>query len=314
MMRVENSHIDEIFNNTDYGLNDWNAFCKVAEAIKPHPRNYFIGLPDCPVALPKNILLFSRQKAFDHGQGTAHHRFLLIFCLQGEGSVIVDDEVSRLQPGYVLLVTPLQFHHYARFNEGKLLWLFLSFELDAVDEFSALQGRAVEMTHLQITCLRQLARRYAALDEEQAPSSELTLLAALLLQEFRITATPSQNSNFTTSQSPPPSRGLIQDVASYVHSHVTDAIQIPEVARAVGYSESHLRARFQALAGIGLGTYIRQLRLHRARTMMLVTELRLKEIAERCGYESIYTFSRTFRKEMGVSPSRYRQQTRKNGI
>lgn len=290
-----------MFNKTD----DWNACCKAAKPIIQHPHNYFIGLPDTPLTLPKNLLLFTRQKAFSQGQGSAHHRFLLIICLQGDGSVIVDDHVARLTPGYALLVTPLQFHHYARFAAGKLLWLFISFELDDVEAMSSLRGRVLELTPLQITCLRQLAEHYAALSGRREASPEITILAALILEKFR---SASMLHTVTPTEPPTIARGLIQEVARYVHLHVSEAIHIPDVARAVGLSESHLRARFHAAAGLGLGAYIRRLRLHRARTMMLATELRLKEIAERCGYDSIYTFSRAFHREMGLSPSRYRSR------
>ncbi|MEI6167902.1 MAG: AraC family transcriptional regulator [bacterium] len=289
-----------MFNKTD----DWNACCKAAKRITQHPRDYFQGLPDTPLILPKNLLLFTRQKAFSQGQGSAHHRFLLILCLQGDGSVIVDDHVARLTPGSALLVTPLQFHHYARFTGGPLLWLFLSFELDEVEALSALRGRVLELTPLQVTCLKQLAGTYTDLGEKRMANPEITLLAALILGEFHGTSAPGSPAKPAPSKN---TRGLIQEVARQVHLHVGEAIQIADVARAVGLSESHLRARFQAAAGLGLGAYIRRLRLHRARTMMLATELRLKEIAERCGYDSIYTFSRAFHREMGMSPSRYRK-------
>ena len=62
--------------------------------------------------------------------------------------------------------------------------------------------------------------------------------------------------------------------------------------------------------GIGLGAYVRRMRLHRARNLMLSTPQCLREIAEQCGYTSIYDFSRAFHREMGESPSRYRETRR----
>lgn len=296
-----------MFNKSDDSNDDAQACCKATAAIAQDIKDYFLGLPDPQLVLPKNILLFSRQAAFGLDRGTAHHRFMLLFCLHGEGSVIVDDHVARLKPGSALLVTPHQFHHYARFTGGKLLWLFLSFELDDAEELSSLRGRVLKITPFQFTCLRQLTERYVALRGKQVATPEITILTAILVEEFRTASAQSQEAKLAPSRSGP-ARSIIQDVARYVHLHATEAIRIPDIAKAVGYSESHLRARFYSLVGIGLGAYIRKLRLHRARTMMLSTELRLKEIAERCGYDSIYTFSRAFRQEMGESPSHYRQR------
>jgi AraC-like DNA-binding protein len=302
----ENSNNDGMFNKNDGSSGEWDACCKVAARVKQHPRDYFIGLPDAPLMVPKNIVVFSRQKAFDVGTGTVHHRYLLIICLQGEASVIVDEHVVRLKPGSAVLVTPHQFHHYARFSGDKVLWLFVSFELEAVEEFKMHRGRRLDVSPLQRICLTELAERYADCETKQEADASIAALLALILQEFRLSVTSGKDVMSVADQAVP-SRKLMQDVARYVHQHVGEALQIEDVAKAVGLSESHLRARFRVLAGIGLGAYIRRLRLHRARTLMLASELRLKEIAERCGYESIYAFSRTFRQEMGMSPSEYRK-------
>ena len=292
-----------MFNKNDYHSRDWTLLCKVAGSIECQPVDYFLGLPDAPLIIPRNLLIFSRQEVFGQGRGSEHHRFLLIVGIQGEGSVIVDEKVVRMRPGCATVVTPHQFHHYARFTGGKLLWLFFSFELENVDELNALRGKVMELTPLQQSCVRQLVERYVALKGRRVASPEITLLMALFLEEMRKRSGLGKEPKSVLTAS-----HLVQDVARYVHHHVTQAIRIPDVARVVGLSESHLRARFQALAGIGLGAYIRRLRLHRARTLMLSTDLRLKEISEKCGYDSIYSFSRSFRQEMGTSPSVYRQK------
>ncbi len=303
----ENSNNDEMFNKTDGHSNGWDACCEAAARVKQQPRDYFMGLPDAPLLIPKNILVFSRQKAFDVGTGTSHHRYLLIICLQGEASVIVDEHVVRLKPGSAVLVTPHQFHHYARFSGDKVLWLFVSFELEDVEEFKSIRGMRCDLTELQLTCLTELAERYAISEAAQEANALVSALLVLILQEFRGVPAPSSEP-LRGAEHVVPSRKLMQDVARYVHRHVAESLQIEDVARAMGLSESHLRARFRTLAGIGLGAYIRRLRLHRARTLMLASDLRLKEIAERCGYESIYAFSRTFHQEMGMSPSAYRKK------
>lgn len=296
---------DEKVNQNDEAAADWVALGRAAEAVPEHPADYFVGLPEAAPALPGNILLFLRRGPFDAGQGTVHHRFVLALCLRGEATVIVDDRVARLAPHQAVLVAPHQFHHYADFEGADVRWLFVTFELPEGVELGCPRGRALTLTPLQRACLRLLVARYGALGGRVEPSPDITLALALVLQGFREGAPAG-----TPAAGVAPGRRLMQDVARYVHHHLAEPLEVSRIAQAVGLSGSHLRARFRALAGVGVGAYIRQARIHRAQVLMLSSDARLKEIAERCGYESLYAFSRAFRRAAGLSPSAYRKRFR----
>lgn len=55
--------------------------------------------------------------------------------------------------------------------------------------------------------------------------------------------------------------------------------------------------------------YIRDARMHRARLLLTRTNLRLVDIALRCGGSDPSVFTRTFRRETGMTPTEYRRQT-----
>ena len=80
-----------------------------------------------------------------------------------------------------------------------------------------------------------------------------------------------------------------------------------EMARSLGISPSHLRARFRASCGVSLGRHLRRLRLEKACGLLRLSQNRVTEIADLCGFSSIYSFSRAFRSAYGVSPMAYRQ-------
>lgn len=295
-----------MFNQNDALLANWKECCDTARSARLQPVNYFVGLPEPTLTIPKNVLLFKRSAAMTREAGTAHHRFLWIMCLEGEGSVIVDDAMHRLRPGLSLLVTPFQFHHYADFSDTALLWLFLSFELNDLDELENLRGRLLELSAFQVECIRRLVMRFSSLEGRPVASSEITLLVAMLLEELRSQTT-------TKSGAETDSRELMQAVAGYVHRYASSPIKIRDVAQGVGISESHLRARFRSLAGIGLGNYIQNFRIHLAKVLLRSSDLRLAAIAKRCGYDSIHAFSRAFRREAGESPSSYRKSASNGG-
>jgi AraC-like DNA-binding protein len=284
------------------------------------PKDFLAGLPDPPSLWPESILLFCQHRAFDQGSGATHHRFVFIANLKTSGSVIIDDSVYPLEPGEAVLVMPYQFHHYANFAASDLLWFFVTFELPSMEPLLPLRDRRLTLSPLQQRLLEEAARHYRSegknvLKRLPPPAGQVGAmphLVGLLLQEALQGVAAEKG--VTRSSGPPvqeegrlSSARLLSQVAAFVHTHLHEPIQAGDVAKHVGLSVSHLRGRFKRSAGVGVGAYIRRCRLHRASGMMRASEDSLTEICVRCGFDSLYSFSRTFKREMGMTPTEYRE-------
>jgi len=92
-----------------------------------------------------------------------------------------------------------------------------------------------------------------------------------------------------------------------VRENLHRAVTIGDLAEELGYSVSHLRAVFRDRLGVSLGRYMRESRLSEAAKLLQNSEFNVGEIGERCGFESLYAFSRAFRKAYGLPPRSYRQ-------
>lgn len=79
------------------------------------------------------------------------------------------------------------------------------------------------------------------------------------------------------------------------------------LATELGMSTGTLRRRFKAATGTSLHNFVLQSRIATARTLLSETDLPLKTIAARLGYNNVYFFSRQFRELAGVSPGHYRK-------
>ena len=84
-------------------------------------------------------------------------------------------------------------------------------------------------------------------------------------------------------------------------------ISVTDIAEYVGFSRSYFTSMFKKQVGISPQEYLIQHRLKKSCELMEITDLSIKEIAERVGYEDQLNFSRAFHSAFGVSPSGYRE-------
>ena len=70
---------------------------------------------------------------------------------------------------------------------------------------------------------------------------------------------------------------------------------------------STLRRRFREATGDSLHERYLAMRLAAARELLLQTDLPIREIAERLGYQDVYFFTRQFSQRVGTSPGRFRR-------
>lgn len=82
---------------------------------------------------------------------------------------------------------------------------------------------------------------------------------------------------------------------------------IEGMASEVGMSRSGFQHLYKKLFGVSVMTDVVNGRLDRAKRLLSSTNLTIKEIAEKCGYESEYNFMRQFKSRLGKTPTEYRK-------
>ena len=76
--------------------------------------------------------------------------------------------------------------------------------------------------------------------------------------------------------------------------------------------EFHLSAQyisqlFKNEIGVGFLTYLTNIRMERAKQLLLSTSLSIAEVSEQSGYSDYRVFTKVFKKSEGITPSQYRR-------
>ena len=87
-----------------------------------------------------------------------------------------------------------------------------------------------------------------------------------------------------------------------MRAHLDAPISQPFIAAQVGLSVRHLERLFLRYLNSSPKKYYMQMRLERARNLLLQTELSVLDIAVACGFENAGHFSKVYRLAFGVSP------------
>lgn len=100
---------------------------------------------------------------------------------------------------------------------------------------------------------------------------------------------------------------LVKQGVEYIESHYDEPFGRDDLARVLGVSPSYVSRLFQRELGLSPWEYLAQVRIDRARTLLLAPEARsITEIALRVGFSDPAYFTRTFRRYTGHSPLAYR--------
>ena len=98
----------------------------------------------------------------------------------------------------------------------------------------------------------------------------------------------------------------IQACCDYISLHLEDSLDLPALARQVGYSEYYLSRKFKKEIGFPPSEYIRRKRLERAAHLLRTTGEDIQKISTRLQFSSQSHFSDCFRKQYGQTPTAYR--------
>lgn len=92
----------------------------------------------------------------------------------------------------------------------------------------------------------------------------------------------------------------------YITEHFREpSLRIEDIASATSSNEKYLQRLFKMEMGRTIYQYISKLRMDAAQTLLVSSNYNINEISEFVGYNDRRTFSEAFKKQFGVSPSRF---------
>jgi AraC family L-rhamnose operon regulatory protein RhaS len=295
------------------------------EPVIRYEKNVFLEGPDFPFAAFPYPTLPTRP-------ATPHsHEFVeLVFVAEGHGDHLYSGQSYPISKGDVFIVPPGVEHDYrvrgaAPLEIVNVLFMpsFLAPLLESLAEVTPfLQFFYVEPFFRKETEFH--AHLKLNLGEEQAVKERLDRLVEEynnkplgyriaiqgLLAELLVYLSRCYGHAAVTTGFHPDGNKAIRQVCDFLETHYTQPLQLEQVCRMCGMSQTVFTGKFKQLTGRTFTEYRSELRIRASLRLLRESEAKIVDIAQESGIGDVSHFNRLFKLHMGMTPREYRSRHR----
>ena len=116
------------------------------------------------------------------------------------------------------------------------------------------------------------------------------------LFERRVSAEPEQQEERT-----------ITGITRYLQEHLAEEVSLSVLADQFHLNPQYISQLFKSEIGVGFLTYLTNIRMEKAKKLLLSTSLSIADVAEQSGYADYRVFTKVFKKSEGSTPSQFRR-------
>ena len=103
-----------------------------------------------------------------------------------------------------------------------------------------------------------------------------------------------------------------QELKEYLENNYIYDITMQEAAEEMGYSDAYFSKLFKEEMGQSFIEYVTGIRMEKAKELLSKTDKSMKEICNEIGYADPNYFSRTFKKNVGFTPTEFKEKREEN--
>ena len=110
-----------------------------------------------------------------------------------------------------------------------------------------------------------------------------------------------------------PEERTITGITRYLQEHLAEDISLSVLAEEFHLSSQYISQLFKSEIGVNFLAYLTNIRMEKAKKLLLSTSLSISEVSERSGYGDYRVFTKVFKKSEGITPSQYRRDFWESG-
>ena len=233
--------------------------------------------------------------------------YQLIYVHHGAIRYFDKDGTEHIAPeGSFLLYKPLEYQKYILYlkENAEIYWCHFS---GTFAEILLKNYNIYDKKIITLSSKTKYRRLYTSLRTtlENKPKYFVEL-CSLYLQELIVTIGSDMESNLIQNSMPI----ALKNAVEYIHEYYYENITIAVLVKIAASNKITLTKQFEKYLQCSPKKYLNKFRIEKAKTLLLQTEYKIKEIASAVGYQDPLYFSTVFHEETSFSPREFRNQNK----
>ena len=238
--------------------------------------------------------------------GRVLQEYQLIYITSGEG--ILEDEFGTFQvtSGTMMIIHPGVKHRYKPTETTGWVENYIGFTGVLAHHFFRESGFFKTPSVLQLGSREEIIevyRKIYGLVQKEDPGFQ-QITSGLVIKLLGYLVAFQKQHDFKGKRI----ETLIRHARVYMQENIEKNIDLKQLAAEHYTAYSYFRKMFKKYTGIAPHQYHLELKIMRAKEMILTDNKSVKEISYELGFESIHYFSRLFKKKTDLNPTEWRKK------
>jgi AraC-like DNA-binding protein len=236
--------------------------------------------------------------------------YIFIYCTKGKGEITIENKRTQITPNHFFIIPKKTRHEYKAddANPWSIYWFHFngSFGKEIYNRYTKTDANNHKNIPFSKSIIDQFDKIFDLFNNnyllnhiEYANLLSLNFISSFVYYDLQSISNTPQSDN------------LIDSVKNFLLNNTDKNFTLDEIASKFNYSKSYLHSKFKIKTGYSVLVFFKLKKVQKACELLSYTDLSIKEISYKTGFDDPLYFSRIFKKYMGKSPRNYKKSQRK---
>ncbi len=279
-----------------------------------------IALPKSVINIVKNNQITKNFYVSDLGyypMANHHYRnrknganqYIFIYCTKGKGEILLENDKTVITPNQFFIIPKNKRHEYKadKSDPWSIYWFHFNGTIapELYDRYAKTNTKNYENIPFSVEKIEIFEKIFNLFNNnlenqiEYANLLSLGFISSFIYHDFELI----KDLHYDDS--------LVDLIKSFLIKNLENNYTLDEIASKFNYSKSYLHTKFKLETGYSVMVFFNLKKIQKACEYLNYTDLNIKEISFKVGFEDPLYFSRIFKNYMGKSPRNYKKDLRK---